>query len=76
VLFAAEGEMVLAVSVFLEKKERIPPRLETPEEEGVLLLSDALFLLWYSWHLFSSADWIGGIDTYASGFCRCAGMLI
>ena len=35
VLLAVEGEMVLAVSVFLEKKERIPLGLETPEEEGV-----------------------------------------
>ena len=34
VLLAAKGEMVLAVSVFLEKKERIPPGLEIPEEEG------------------------------------------
>ena len=60
VLLAAEGEMVLAVSVFLEKKERIPPELEIPEEEGELLLSGTLFVLWYSWHLFSSADWTGG----------------
>jgi len=59
-LLAAEGEMVLVVSVFLEKKEKIPPELEIPEEEGVLLLSGALFVLWYSWHLFSSADWTGG----------------
>ena len=44
--------MVLAVSVFLEKKERIPPGLEIPEEEGALLLSGALFGLWHSWHLF------------------------
>jgi len=60
VLLAAEGEMVLVVSLFLEKKERIPPELEIPEEEGALLLSGALFVLWYSWHLFSSADWTGG----------------
>ena len=45
VLLADEGEMALAVSVFLEKKERIPPGLETPEEEGALLLSGALFVL-------------------------------
>ena len=35
------GEMVLAVSGLLEKKEKIPPGLETPEEE--LPLSGALF---------------------------------
>jgi len=40
--------MVLAESVFLEKKERIPPELEIPEEEGELPLSGALFVLWYS----------------------------
>jgi len=57
---AAEGVMVLAVSVFLEKKERIPQGLEIPEEEGAFLLSSALFVLWYSWRLFSSADWTGG----------------
>jgi len=55
VLLALEGEMVLAVSVFLEKKERIPPGLEIPEEEEELLLSGALCVLWYSWYLFSSA---------------------
>ena len=59
VLLAAEGEMVFAVSVLLENKERIPPELEIPEEEGALLLSGALFVLWYSWHLLSSADWTG-----------------
>ena len=35
------GEMVLVVSELLEKKGKIPPGLETPEEE--LPLSDALF---------------------------------
>jgi len=59
VLLAAEGEMVLVVSMFLEK-ERIPLGLEIPEVEGALLLSGVLFVLWYSWHLFSSADWTGG----------------
>jgi len=48
VLLAVEGEMVLVVSIFLEKKERIPLELEIPEEEGELLLSGALFVLWYS----------------------------
>jgi len=60
VLLAIEGEMVLAESVFLEKKERIPPELEIPEEEGELPLSGAFFVPWYSWHLFSSAGWTGG----------------
>ena len=43
VLPALVGEMVLAVSGLLEKKERTPPELETPEEEGDLPLSGALF---------------------------------
>jgi len=61
VLLAVEGQMVLAVSVFLEKKKkRIPPELEIPEEEGELLLSGALLVLWCSWNLFSSAGWTGG----------------
>jgi len=76
VLLAVKGEMVLAESVFLEKKERIPPELEIPEEEGELLLSGALFVPWYSWHLFFSTGWTGGIGTFAFGPCRCAGMLI
>jgi len=56
VFLAVEGEMVLVESVFLEKKERIPPELEIPEEEAELPLSGALFVPWYSWHLFSSAS--------------------
>jgi len=36
------GEMVLVVSGLLEKKERTPPELETPEE-GDLPLSSAWF---------------------------------
>lgn len=44
VLLAVEGEMVLAVSLFLEKKERIPPELEIPEEEEGLLLFGALLV--------------------------------
>ena len=45
VLPALVGEMVLAVSVcgLLEKKGKIPPGLEIPEEEGELPLSGALF---------------------------------
>jgi hypothetical protein len=60
VLLAVEEEMVLAESVFLEEKEKIPPKLEKPEGKGELPLSGALFVLWYSWHLFSSAGWTGG----------------
>jgi len=52
-LLAVEEEMVLAESLFLEEKENIPPELEIPEE-GEWPLSSALFVLWYSWHLFSS----------------------
>jgi len=59
-LLVAEKEMVLAVSVFLEKREKILPELEIPGEEEALLLFGALFVLWYSWHLFSLADWTGG----------------
>jgi len=55
-LLAAEREMILAVSVLLEKKEKIPLGLEIPEEERALLLSGALLVLWCSWHPFSSAD--------------------
>ena len=36
-------EMVLAVPGLLEEKGKIPPGLETPEEEEELPLSDALF---------------------------------
>jgi len=75
VLLAAEKGMVLAVSVFLETRERILPELEILEEE-VLLLSGASFVLWYSWYLFFSVDWTGGIGTFTSGPCRCAGVLI
>jgi len=45
VFLAVEGEMVPAKSVFLEKKERIPLKLEMPEEKGELPLSGALFVL-------------------------------
>jgi len=55
-----EREMVLAMSVFLEKREKILPELEIPEEEKALLLFGALLALWCSWHPFSSANWTGG----------------
>jgi len=56
VFFVAEKEMVPAVSVFLEKREKILPGLEILGEEKALLLFGALLVLWYSWHPFSSAD--------------------
>ena len=56
VFLADEREMVLAVSVFLEKREKILPGLEIPGEEEVLLLFGALLVPWYSWHPFSSVD--------------------
>ena len=52
--------MVLAASGLLEKKGKTPPGLEIPEEEGELLLSGALPVLWYLWYPFSSAGWTGG----------------
>ena len=39
VLLVAEEEMVLVVSVLLEKREKIPPGSVTLEEEKVLLFS-------------------------------------
>jgi len=59
VLLAVEGEMVLAESLFLGEKEKIPPEWEIPEEEELLLFG-TWFVPWYSWHLFSSAGWTGG----------------
>ena len=69
VLLALEGEMVLAESLRLEKG-KIPPEWEIPEEEeeDELPLSGALFLPWYSWHLFSSAGWTGGHPHLGSWF--------
>ena len=55
VLLVAE-EKVSAVSELLEKKEKIPPRLEILGEEKALLFFDALLVIWYSWHLSSSLD--------------------
>jgi len=43
VLPALVGEIVLAASRRLEKKEKTPPGLEIPEEEGELPLSGTLF---------------------------------
>jgi len=50
VLLVLNGEMVLAKSLLLEEKEKVPPKWEISEEEGELPLSGALFLPWYSWH--------------------------
>jgi len=60
VFLVAEKGMVPAVSVFLERKEKILPELEIPGEEKVLLFSGALLVLWCSWHPFSSVDWTRG----------------
>jgi len=60
VLLAVEGEMVLAESLLLGEKGKIPPEWEIPEGEKELPLSGALFVPWYSWHLFSSDGWTGG----------------
>ena len=60
VLLAVEGEMVLAESLFLGEKERIPLEWEIPEEGEELPLSGASCVPWYSWHLFSSAGRTGG----------------
>jgi len=75
VLLAAEGEMVPTMSVFLEKREKILPELEILGEEEALLLFGALFVLWYSWHPFSSADWTGGhqhLCFWSLSMRRCA----
>jgi len=59
-LLVAEEEMVLVASGLLERKEKIPLGLETLGEEKVSLFFGALLVIWYSWHLFSSANWTGG----------------
>ena len=76
VLLALEGEMVLAVSVLLEKKEKILPELEIPEEGGscyflALCLCSGTFSA-----LSLLLAGLGGIGTFAFGPCRCAGLLI
>ena len=79
VLLVAEKEVVPAVSGFLEKREKIPPGLEILGEEKALLLFGALLVLWYSWHLFSSADWTGGhryLCFWSLPMRRCAGTTI
>ena len=56
VLLVAEEEKEPAVSGLLEKKRMILLGLEILEEEKALLFFGALLVIWYSWHLFSSAD--------------------
>jgi len=56
VFLVAKKEMVLAVSVFLEKREKSLPGLEILGEEEALLLFGALLVPWYYWHPFSSVD--------------------
>jgi len=76
VLLVAEKEVVPAVSGFLEKREKILPELEILGEEKALLLFGALLVLWYSWHLFFSADWTGGhrhLCFWSLPMHRCAG---
>jgi len=62
VLPAGEGEMVLAGSLHLEGKEKIPPEQEMPEEEKEeeLPLFGALFRPSYPWRPSSLAGWTGG----------------
>jgi len=67
VLLALEGEMVLAESLLLEEKERIPPEWEIPEEEESPL-SGALLVPWCSWHPLSFAGWTGGHRCFDSWF--------
>jgi len=76
VLLVIEGEMESVESGFLEKKGMILLGLEILGEEKALLFFGALLVIWYSWHLISSADWAGGIGTCTSGPCRCTGVLI
>ena len=76
VLLALEGEMTLVASGLLEKKEKIPPELEIPEEEGscyflALCLCSGTFSA-----LSLLLAGLGGIGTFAFGPCRCAGLLI
>jgi len=59
-LLVVEGETVLIVSGLLEEKGMILLGLEILGEEKVLLFSGALLVIWYSWNLFSSVDWIWG----------------
>jgi len=76
VLLAAEEKMVLAVSVFLEKREKTLLELEIL---GRRRCCYSLALCLYSGTLGTFSlrlTRLGGIGTFASGPCRCAGVLI
>ena len=74
-LVAEEG-MVLVVSKLLEKRETIPPESVTLEGEKVFC-SLTLRLCSGTLGTFSlRLTGLGGIDNRASGFCRCASMLV
>ena len=75
-LLVVEEETVLVVSGLLEEKGMILLGSEILGEEKALLFSGASLVIWYSWNLFSSVDWTGGIGSRTSGLCRCASMLI
>jgi len=60
ILLVIEGEMESVESGFLEKKGMTLLGLEILGEEKALLFFGTLLVIWYSWHLFSSADWTGG----------------
>ena len=69
-------EKVSGVFELLEKREKIPLGLEILGEEKALPFFDVLLVNWYSWHLFSSADWIGGhrhLCFWSLPMHRCAG---
>ena len=68
--------MESAESGYLEKKGMILLGLEILGEEEASLFSGALLVIWYSWNLFSSIDWTGGIGSRTSSLCRCTGVLI
>jgi len=60
VLLALEGEMVLAESLRLEEKGKIPLEWEIPEEEEELPLSGASIVPWYLWCLSLLLAGLGG----------------
>jgi len=76
VLLAAEKGMVPAASVFLERREKILPGLEIPEEEKALLLFGVCLCSGILGALPFRLTRLGGIGTCAFGPCRCAGLLV
>ena len=72
VLPMAEGE---TTSGLLEKKGMILLESEILGEEKALLFSGALFVIWYSWSIFSLDEWTGGHRQsyfWSLPMCRCA----